>query len=81
MPVIEAGKDVFCEWPLGLNLKEAEEIRDAAKAKGVRTMVGLQARQGFAVNRAKGLIKEGAIGKVLSTNVVSWELCNPLIMH
>ena len=41
---IEAGKDVFCEWPLGANTKEAEDLVARARKKNVRTMVGLQRR-------------------------------------
>ena len=42
-PAIEAGKDVFVEWPLGKSLEETVEIAQKAKAKGVRAMVGTQA--------------------------------------
>jgi len=48
-PVIQAGKDVFVEWPLGRNLEEAREIERFAKEKDVRTMVGLQAMQNLGV--------------------------------
>jgi len=44
LPAIEAGKDVFIEWPAGANLKETTEIADAARQKGVKTIVGLQGR-------------------------------------
>lgn len=44
MPALRAGKDVFVEWPLGNDLKEAEEMAAQAKEKGVKTIVGLQAR-------------------------------------
>ncbi len=44
MPVIDAGKDFFLEWPLGRNLQEARLIHDAAKRKGVRGLIGLQGR-------------------------------------
>lgn len=30
------------EWPLGLDLSEAEDLASAAKAKGLETVVGLQ---------------------------------------
>src|SRR5262245_10690462 len=30
---IEAGKHVFCEWPLGANTKEAEELAALARKK------------------------------------------------
>jgi predicted dehydrogenase len=44
LPAIEAGKDIFLEWPAGANLKETIEIADAARKKGIRVVVGLQGR-------------------------------------
>jgi predicted dehydrogenase len=41
---LEAGKHVFCEWPLGANTKEAEQLAALARTKNLRTMVGLQRR-------------------------------------
>src|SRR4029079_4411195 len=41
---LEAGKHVYTEWPLGRTTTEAEELAALARAKGVRTVVGLQAR-------------------------------------
>jgi len=69
-PSILQGKDVFAEWPLGINLEEAQRISLAAKQKGVRSMVGLQARHSTIVVKAAQLVQEGAIGKILSTTVV-----------
>src|ERR1044071_9135318 len=37
---LEAGKHVFCEWPLGANTKQAEELEGIARKKNLRTMVG-----------------------------------------
>ena len=45
MAALNAGKHVYCEWPLGANLAEAEEMAALARSKGVRAMVGLQARR------------------------------------
>ena len=42
--VIDAGKPVYCEAPLGADSSQAVRLRDAAAAAGVRTVVGLQAR-------------------------------------
>jgi predicted dehydrogenase len=67
---IEAGKDVFSEWPLALDLKEAEELAALAKSKSVRTMVGLQAMQDPGVIKAKELVDGGVIGRVLATHLV-----------
>src|SRR5207247_3315163 len=41
---LEAGKAVFCEWPLGATLAEAESMASLAGARGLRTAVGLPAR-------------------------------------
>lgn len=67
MPAIKAGKDVFCEWPLCANRKQAEEVTKLAKEKGIRTMVGLQAQVSPFVNKVKDLIAQGKIGDVLSS--------------
>jgi predicted dehydrogenase len=69
-PALLAGKDVFVEWPLGASLKEAEELEKMAKEKGVKTIMGLQARASPLVVKVKQLVEKGEIGKVLSTTVV-----------
>ncbi|MGE0136010.1 MAG: Gfo/Idh/MocA family protein [Dehalococcoidia bacterium] len=68
---IEAGKHVFCEWPLGANTAEAVELRDLAEARGVRNMVGLQARGAPAFVRLRELVAGGYIGEVLSADMYS----------
>jgi predicted dehydrogenase len=40
-PALQAGKDVFMEWPVGINLEEAEELARIARDKGVKAMVSL----------------------------------------
>jgi len=71
MAALNAGKHVYTEWPLGATLAQAKEMADLAKAKGVQTMVGLQARCSPFILRIKDLIAEGYVGEVLSCNVVS----------
>ena len=41
---LQAGKAVFCEWPLGATLAEAEEMAGLARQRSLKTIVGLQAR-------------------------------------
>ena len=67
---IEAGKQVFCEWPLGANTKEAEELAALARKKDVRTMVGLQRRASPAYLYMRELIQQGYVGQVLSVNLM-----------
>ena len=64
--VLEAGKHVYTEWPLGATLAEAQELADLAKAKGVQTMVGLQARSSPAVLEMKELVANGYVGEVMA---------------
>ena len=67
--VLEAGKHVYTEWPLGATLAEAQELADLAKAKGVQTMVGLQARAAPAVLEMKELVENGYVGEVMACNL------------
>jgi predicted dehydrogenase len=66
---LEAGKDVFAEWPLARNVTEATELVQLAKEKGVRTTVGLQARQSPSVVKAKEIVTSGKLGKILGTTM------------
>lgn len=67
---IEAGKHVFCEWPLGANTKEAEELAALARKKNVRTMAGLQRRASPAYLYMRELIQQGYVGQVLAVNMM-----------
>src|ERR1700693_827810 len=69
MAAIEAGKHVYCEWPLGRDTAEAIRMRDAAERRGVRNVVGLQGQASPAINYVKDLIAEGHIGRVLSATL------------
>ncbi len=71
LAALAAGKHVYCEWPLGRDLAEAEEMADAARKAGVHAAVGLQGANAVAVHHAAKLVREGAIGRLLSLRVVS----------
>jgi predicted dehydrogenase len=66
---LEAGKATFCEWPLGANLGEAEELADLARAARLPTMVGLQARSDPAIRAARELLLDGYVGTILVANM------------
>ncbi|NNC90992.1 MAG: Gfo/Idh/MocA family oxidoreductase [Acidimicrobiia bacterium] len=68
MAALEAGKHVFCEWPLGANLTEAREMAALARAKGVVTAVGLQGRHDPCLTYIKELHDEGWLGDVVAVN-------------
>src|SRR5437588_12689794 len=67
---LAAGKAVYCEWPLGSDLDEARAMAALAAQKGVRTIVGLQARQAPAIAFVRQLLRDGYVGEVLSTTMV-----------
>src|SRR5262249_7101294 len=67
---IEAGKSVYCEWPLGNGLDEVVRMADLAKRKGVHAVVGLQARVAPVVSYVRDLIAQGYVGEVLSTTLI-----------
>lgn len=67
---LRAGKAVYCEWPLGANLDEAEAMDSLASQAGVPTMIGLQARSAPAVGYVRDRIADGWLGEVLSTTMV-----------
>src|SRR5437868_8939309 len=69
---LQAGKHVYCEWPLGRTTAEAEELAALARAKGVKTMVGLQARGAPSVLRLRELIAEGYVGQIVSASLTQF---------
>jgi predicted dehydrogenase len=67
---LNASKAVYCEWPLGNGLKEADNLAALARKKGVLAVTGLQARSAPPVAYVRDLIKQGYVGKVLSTTLI-----------
>src|SRR5712691_7597614 len=71
MAAIEAGKHVYCEWPLGRDTDEAARMLDAAERKGIRHVVGLQGQVSPAINYVKDLVGQGYVGRVLSATMIA----------
>src|SRR5881396_4200807 len=65
-----AGKAVYCEWPLGRDLDDAQAMAALAAQQGVGTAAGLQARQAPAIEFIQQLLSDGYVGEVLSTTMV-----------
>jgi predicted dehydrogenase len=78
---IAAGKAVYCEWPLGRDLDEARAMAAFASEKGVRTVVGLQARQAPAIEFVRQLLRDGYVGEVLSTTMVGLSVVGGAIVQ
>ena len=71
LAAVSEGKHVYCEWPLGRDSNESEELANAAASAGVRTAIGLQMRSSAAVARAHKILDEGKIGRPLTASIVS----------
>src|SRR5215813_8767805 len=66
---LEAGKHVYCEWPLGRTTAEAVELAALANANGLVTAVGLQARVNPAIMHMKELVAASYVGEVMAIHV------------
>jgi predicted dehydrogenase len=69
LPALELGVPVLSEWPLAVDLREAEELKRAAGR--TRTFVGLQARSSPTFRWLADLVHAGYVGELLSATVVA----------
>jgi predicted dehydrogenase len=66
---LEAGKDVYCEWPLTTDTDTSRELMALADAKGRRHLAGLQRRLAPANRFVRDLLEQGYVGKVRSVRL------------
>jgi predicted dehydrogenase len=69
LPVLEADVPVLSEWPLAVDLREAEALERAAG--GTRTFIGLQGRSSPTFRWLADLVADGYVGELLSATVVA----------
>ena len=67
---LKAGKHVLCEKPMAVTLEECEAMVAAAEEAGKYLMIGQNQRLAKAHAKAKELIEQGAIGKVLTFRTI-----------
>ncbi len=65
---LEAGRNVLCEKPFTLNLREAEELVALARDRGRFLMEAMWMYCNPMVRRLKALVDDGAIGEVRSVS-------------
>lgn len=68
---VDAGKHVYCEWPLGNGLAEAEEMAAMVRDKGVLGVAGTQARVAPEILYLRRLVENGYVGEVLSSTITA----------
>lgn len=61
-----AGKHIYCEKPLAMDVAEAQRMVEAAARAGVKTQMTFNFRYYPAVLRAKQLVDEGFLGRIFS---------------
>jgi predicted dehydrogenase len=59
---LEAGKHVLCEKPVAYDFRDTRRARDLARAKGLKTKVGLTFRYSPAMRYMRELVATGFIG-------------------
>ena len=64
MEAARAGKHIFCEKPLAMDLKQAREMYELAEKKGITHYINHNYRRCPAVRLARKLIDEGRIGRI-----------------
>ena len=67
---LEAGKMVYCEWPLALDSEEAADLASLAEERSLPTGVGLQGRWAPVLRCMRELVAEGFTGAPLSFDAV-----------
>lgn len=70
---LEAGKHVFCEKPLALDLEEAEQVVKLSREKGLKLGCAPDSFMGSSLRTCKKAIDDGWIGRPLyaSTNMLN----------
>lgn len=86
LAAIAAGKHVFCEKPLAMNVTEAKRMLDAAERAGIVHMLGHNYRRVPALAYAHDLIAQGTIGDIRqfrATYLQDWLMdpCFPMDWH
>lgn len=69
LPALQLKKHVYCEKPLTHNIYEARKIREAARAAGVATQMGIQIHATENYRKVVEQIQSGAIGPVREAHV------------
>ena len=69
MAALNAGKHVYCEWPLGGSLNETRELAATALEKGVVSAIGLQGWFDPTLTHIKELYDQGWLGDLLSVDL------------
>jgi predicted dehydrogenase len=62
----EAGRHIYCEKPLAMNVAQGRRMVEAARQAGVKTQITFNFRFFPAITRARQLMAEGFLGRIFS---------------
>lgn len=66
-----AGKHIFCEKPLDIDLDKINKVLDVVEKSGVKLQVGFNRRYDPNFKKARELIQSGKIGKINTLKIIS----------
>jgi predicted dehydrogenase len=67
----EHGKDIYCEKPLGVSVRECQLIRDAVRKNNVIFQTGTQQRSGADFRHACEIARNGYLGNIHTVEVAA----------
>jgi predicted dehydrogenase len=62
----EAGKHIYCEKPLSMNVADGKQMVTAVEKAGIKTQMTFNFRFFPAITRARQLVEEGFLGRIFS---------------
>lgn len=68
IPAAEAGCHILLEKPISDSLDRLDELQKAAEKSGSKILVGFQFRYHPTLNKAREMIQQGALGKILTVH-------------
>ncbi len=76
-----AGKHIFCEKPIALELSKIDEALEAVRKAGVKLQVGFNRRFDKNFARVKKAVQSGEIGKVRLMHIISRDPAPPPLAY
>ncbi len=77
----QAGKHIFCEKPIALNIDKIDQALESVKKAGVKLQIGFNRRFDPSFKKAKEMIKSGKVGNPHIVRVTSRDPAPPPIEY
>jgi predicted dehydrogenase len=68
----KAGKDIYCEKPISLTIREGRELVNVARQHGAIYQAGTQRRSTESYKFAREMVRQGRIGRVHTVEMQLW---------